>query len=192
VISGFKREPYNKLHRETNKGGRHVTGVISAYFKLLKALVGLLLAGMVVLVFGNVVLRYAFGSGITVSEEVARWFFVWLVFLGAIIGLKEHAHLGVDTMLRMLGPVGRRACYLISHALMILCSVLLVKGSYIQTMINWKVSAPATGWSVGWFYGIGILFGVSAILILSWEFVQVLMGRVSHDDLIAIRDSEEH
>jgi TRAP-type transport system small permease protein len=169
-----------------------VTAIVSAYFKLLKTLVGLLLAGMVVLVFGNVVLRYAFGSGITVSEEVARWFFVWLVFLGAIVGLKEHAHLGVDTMLRMLGPFGRRVCYLISHALMILCSVLLVKGSYVQTMINWKVSAPATGWSVGWFYGIGILFGVSAILILSWEFVQVLLGRVSHDDLIAIRESEEH
>lgn len=166
--------------------------LINNYFKLLKALVGLLLAGMVVLVFGNVVLRYAFGSGITVTDEAARWFFVWLVFLGAIVGLKEHAHLGVDTVLRMLGPLGRRACYLVSHALMILCSVLLVKGSYAQTMINWSVSAPATGWSVGWFYGIGILFGVSALLILSWEFAQVLMGRVSHDDLIAVRDSEEH
>jgi TRAP-type transport system small permease protein len=169
-----------------------VTGIVSAYFRLLRALVGLLLAGMVVLVFGNVVLRYLFGSGITVSEEVARWFFVWLVFLGAIIGLKEHAHLGVDTVLRMLGPTGRRICYLVSHGLMIMCSVLLVKGSYIQTMINWNVSAPATGWSVGWFYGIGIVFGVSAILILSYEVLQVLMGRVSHDDLIAIRESEEH
>ncbi len=169
-----------------------MAAVVRAYFVLLKALVGLLLAGMVVLVFGNVVLRYAFGSGITVSEELARWFFVWLVFLGAIVGLKEHSHLGVDTMLRMVGPAGRRICYLVSHALMILCSVLLVKGSYVQTLINWKVSAPATGWSVGWFYGIGIVFGVSAILILVYEFVQVLMGHVSHEDLIAIRDSEEH
>ncbi|NDY93052.1 TRAP transporter small permease, partial [Ideonella livida] len=46
------------------------------------ALVGLL-AVMVVLVFGNVVLRYAFNSGITVSEELSRWAFVWLTFLGA-------------------------------------------------------------------------------------------------------------
>lgn len=165
---------------------------IDAYFQALRWLVGLLLAGMVVLVFGNVVLRYAFGSGITVTDEAARWFFVWLVFLGAIVGLKEHAHLGVDTMLRMLGPFWRRACYLVSHALMIICSLLLVKGSYAQTVINWSVSAPATGWSVGWFYGIGILFGVSALVILSWEFVQVLMGRVSHENLIDIRDSEEH
>lgn len=169
-----------------------MTMLIDGYFRLLKALVGLLLAGMVVLVFGNVVLRYAFGSGITVSEEVARWFFVWLVFLGAIVGLKEHAHLGVDTLLLALGPTGRRICYVLSHTLMIGCSILLVKGSYVQTMINWNVSAPATGWSVGWFYGTGVVFGISALGILTYELALVLMGRVSHDDLIAVRDSEEH
>jgi len=169
-----------------------MAGLVEGYFRLLKWLVGLLLAAMVVLVFGNVVLRYAFGSGITVSEELARWFFVWLVFLGAIVGLKEHSHLGVDTLLLALGPTGRRVCYVTSHLLMIGCSLLLIKGSYAQTVINWKVSAPATGWSVGYFYGIGIIFGVSATLILVYELVLVLTGRVSHDDLIAIRESEEH
>lgn len=166
--------------------------LVAGYFRLLKALVGLLLAGMVVLVFSNVVLRYAFGSGITVSEEIARWFFVWLVFLGAIVGLREHAHLGVDTMLLMLGPKGRRICYIASHALMILCSVLLVKGSFAQTVINWNVKASATGWSVGLFYGVGLVFGASAIAILTYELVQALLGRVSYEDLIAIRESEEN
>lgn len=37
---------------------------------------------MVVLVFTNVVLRYALNSGIAVSEELSRWLFVWLTFLG--------------------------------------------------------------------------------------------------------------
>lgn len=166
--------------------------LVAGYFRLLKVLVALLLAGMVVLVFGNVVLRYAFGSGITVSEELARWFFVWMVFLGAIVGLKEHAHLGVDTVVLMLGPTGRRACYIASHALMIMCCVLLIKGTLAQTLINWNVAAPATGWSVAWFYGIGLVFGFSAIAILSYELVQVLLGRISGDDLIAIRESEEH
>jgi TRAP-type C4-dicarboxylate transport system permease small subunit len=165
--------------------------LVAGYFRLLKAIIGLLLAGMVVLVFSNVVLRYAFGSGITVSEEIARWFFVWLVFLGAVVGLREHAHLGVDTMLLMLGPKGRRICYVAGHALMILCSVLLVKGSFAQTVINWNVKAPATGWSVGLFYGVGLIFGVSAIAILTYELVQALLGRVSYEELIAIRESEE-
>jgi len=47
------------------------------------------LAVMVVMVFGNVVLRYAFNSGIIVSEEVSRWLFLWVTFLGAIVALRS-------------------------------------------------------------------------------------------------------
>ena len=45
----------------------------------------LLLAAMVVMVFGNVVLRYLFDTGIDVSEELSRYFFVWLTFIGAVV-----------------------------------------------------------------------------------------------------------
>jgi TRAP-type transport system small permease protein len=166
--------------------------LLEGYFRVLRALVGLLLAGMVVLVFGNVVLRYAFDSGIPISEELARWFFVWLVFLGAIVGLRERAHLGLDTVVRLLPPAGRKTCFVVSHLLMIFCSVLLVKGSWAQTLINWNVVAPATGLSVGLFYGIGIVFGVSAIIILALELLRFLAGRMPDAELIGVRESEEH
>ena len=42
--------------------------LIDIYCRALKGIVAGCLAVMVVLVFGNVVLRYAFNSGITVSE----------------------------------------------------------------------------------------------------------------------------
>ena len=47
---------------------------------------------MAVAVFINVVLRYGFNSGITISEELSRWLLVWLTFLGAIVAVREHAH----------------------------------------------------------------------------------------------------
>ena len=53
------------------------------YCKALEALLVLALAVMVLLVFGNVVLRYAFNSGITVSEEVSRWLFIGQVAASA-------------------------------------------------------------------------------------------------------------
>lgn len=59
-------------------------------------LMALALAVMVVMVFGNVVLRYVFNSGIAAAEEIARLMFVWLIFLGAILALRRHAHLGVE------------------------------------------------------------------------------------------------
>jgi hypothetical protein len=54
--------------------------LIDRYCRFINLLIALALALMVVLVFGNVVLRYAFNSGIAVSEELSRWLFVWITF----------------------------------------------------------------------------------------------------------------
>ena len=67
-------------------------------------LIALALAVMVAMVFGNVVLRYGFNSGIAVSEELSRWLFVWMTFLGAVVALNERAHLGTDSLISRLPP----------------------------------------------------------------------------------------
>src|SRR3954466_4716138 len=143
-----------------------MTRLVEGYFKTLRVVVAAFLAVMVVLVFGNVFLRYAFNSGITVSEELSRWLFVWLVFLGAIVGMREHAHLGMDTFVRPLPASAKKACFVLSHVLMLYATTLITKGSWDQTKINWDVTAPASGLSMAWFYGIGVVFGISVSAIL--------------------------
>jgi len=81
---------------------------IDWYCSLIKVLAVACLSGMVVLVFGNVVLRYGFNSGIVISEEASRWLLVWLTFLGAIVALREHRHLGIDTLIKALPPRAKR------------------------------------------------------------------------------------
>lgn len=165
--------------------------IVEGYFKLLKALIALFLAIMVVLVFGNVVLRYGFNSGITVSEEVSRWLFVWLTFLGAIVAMREHGHLGVDSLVKHLPNWAKRACLIVSQILMLYATWLLAEGSWQQTLINWDVAAPASGLSTGWFYGVGIVFGVSTGLILLVQLYKAVTGRLSDEELIMVKESEE-
>lgn len=55
--------------------------IIDGYFTLIRVLAVLCIITMVVLVFGNVVLRYGFNESILISEEISRWAFVWLTFL---------------------------------------------------------------------------------------------------------------
>ncbi len=165
--------------------------LIDLYCRALKFVIVVCLAMMVVLVFGNVVLRYAFNSGITMSEELSRWLMVWLTFLGAIVALREHAHLGVDTLIRALPPLGKRLCFIASYSLMLFADWLLLSGSWQQTLITAGDRAPATNLSVGLFYGAGIVFGVSAGVILIYDLVRVLTGAASEEDLVAIRESEE-
>jgi len=128
--------------------------------KGIEFLIALGLAIMVVLVFGNVVLRYGFNSGITVSEEVSRWLFIWGTFLGAIVALREHGHLGIDMVVSRLPAWGKKICLVAGHALMLFIVVLLFKGCLEQMKINWDVSAPSTGAPMAIVYAAGLVFAV--------------------------------
>jgi TRAP-type C4-dicarboxylate transport system permease small subunit len=143
------------------------------------------------LVFGNVVLRYAFNTGITVSEEVSRWLFVWLVFLGAIVALKEHAHLGSDMLVSRLPVIGKKICLVVGQLLMLYVTWLLFSGSLAQVRINWEVEAPVTGASVGIFYLAGVVFAVSAGVLLLRELWRTLSGQLRDEELVMVKESEE-
>ena len=164
---------------------------IDRYCRLLEWVIVLLLALMVVLVFGNVVLRYAANSGITVSEELSRWLFVWMTFLGAIVAVKEHAHLGTDMLVSKLGPKGKRACLAIGQVLMLWATWLLFSGSLAQARINWDVEAPVTGLSVAIFYASGIVFAVSAGVLLLRELWRTVSGQLRDDELVMVQESED-
>jgi TRAP-type C4-dicarboxylate transport system permease small subunit len=168
-----------------------MTRIIDFYFFALKVIIALLLAGMVVLVFGNVVLRYAFNQGITVSEELSRVFFVWLTFLGAVVAMREHGHLGVDSLLKRLPPNGARIAVLAGQGLMLVATWLLISGSWTQMLINLHASMPATGLSMGFFYAAGIAFGVPTFLIVLWDAFGVVTGRIDVATAEFVRDSEE-
>ena len=161
------------------------------FFRALECLIGGLLAVMVVLVFGNVVLRYAFNSGITISEEVSRWLFVWLTFLGAVVALHQHGHLGSDMLVSRLPAAGKKACLLIGHGLMLWITGLLFEGSLAQVRINWDVQAPVSGLSVAIFYSAGLVFAVLSGAVLLHQLWLALSGQLSEADMVMVKESEE-
>jgi len=168
-----------------------VSKLLDGYCRLIDALIALALAIMVVLVFGNVVLRYAFNSGITVSEEVSRWLFVWLTFMGAVVALRERAHLGSDMLVSRLAPMGKKVCLVAGQLLMLYIAYLLFIGSWQQAQINADVQAPVTGASVAIFYASGLVFSASAALIILVDLLRVLTGRMNDEELVMVKESEE-
>lgn len=150
--------------------------VIAGCCRLLEAALACALLIMVVLVFGNVVARYGFNSGITVSEEVARWLFVWLTFVGAVVAVHERGHLGTDVVVARLGPRGQRVCRVLGLVAMLAMVGLLARGSYAQMLINADTTAPVTGASVAIFYAAGLFFSVPAALLLLLELWRALTG----------------
>ncbi len=165
--------------------------VINKYCQVLSWLMVASLALMVVLVFTNVVLRYALNSGITVSEELSRWLFVWLTFLGAIVALNERAHLGTDMLVSRLNALGKKICLGLGHVLMLFICWLLFKGTLDQVKINWDSTSAAMEVSMSIFYGCGLVFAVSGAVILLNDFWRLLSGQLSDEELVGIRESDD-
>jgi TRAP-type C4-dicarboxylate transport system permease small subunit len=168
-----------------------VNRAIELVCRALELVIALCLAVMVVMVFGNVVLRYAFNSGIIVSEELSRWLFLWVTFLGAIVALKERAHLGSDFLIGALPRRGKQACLVVGHLLMIYVTWLVFSGSLAQARINLSVEAPVTGASMAWVYASGVVFAVCAAVLLFRDLWLVVSGRLSDEQLVMIKGSEE-
>ncbi|MBB6559262.1 TRAP-type C4-dicarboxylate transport system permease small subunit [Acidovorax soli] len=164
---------------------------IDRYVRAINLLIALALAVMVVLVFGNVVLRYVFNSGITVSEELSRWLFIWITFLGAVAALRENAHLGTDMLVSRLPVKGKKVCMVLGQVLMLYLTWLFLAGSYKQMLINWDVEAPVTGASMAFFYASGVVFSVCAGFLLVLQLLRVLSGQVRESDLVMVKESEE-
>lgn len=161
--------------------------IFQTYLLILKWFIVLCLAGMVVLVFGNVVLRYVFNSGLTVSEEFSRWLFVWMVFIGSIVVLHENGHLGLDFIVNSLPRPLRRVCLALAHILMLYATWLVVVGSWAQVSVNTRTYAPASGLPLSMFFGVGLVFGISTGGILLWRLWLVMTGRL---DRLHIEDEE--
>lgn len=152
---------------------RLIGGICHVFSLLMVACMGV----MVVMVFGNVVLRYGFNSGITVSEELSRWLFVWMTFLGAFVALHKRRHLGTDVLQARLPLAARRVCFVVARLLMLFVCVLIVRGGWEQVLINRATRSPVTETPVALFYASGVVFGALACVVLLSELGQMLRGR---------------
>jgi TRAP-type transport system small permease protein len=165
--------------------------IINGFSWFTDRVVALCLGLMVVLVFGNVVLRYAFNSGITMSEELSRWLFVWVTFMGAVVALKERAHLGTDMLVGRLGTAGKKICLTLSLLLMLGVCAIMLQGSLTLTKINLTSTSAVMEVSMAWFYGVGVVFALMSGLIILRDLIAVITGKINDQDLIAVRESEE-
>ena len=66
----------------------------------------------------------------------------------------------------------------------------MFKGSLDQTRINWDAAAPVTGWPLAIVYATGVVFAVSAAVLLVRETWRALTGRASDAELVMVKEEE--
>ncbi len=168
--------------------GKILKTLADALTRALEVLMVLCLVVMLVMVFGNVVLRLVWNTGIDLSEEIPRFAFVWMTFLGAVVGMRRRAHLGVDMLVQALPLLGRKICWGISQAVMLVCCIYMVYGTYLQHDIIAGNASPVAQLSMLWVLGVSYITGTAIGIICASNLLRLFAGTVREDELIDVNE----
>lgn len=126
----------------------------------------LLMAVMVSAILLQVFCRFVLGNPLSWSEELARYVFVWITFLGAAVAYRHGAHIIVETIVVLLP---RRAqvmlAWLVDALMVIALLVLLVQGAKIA-QVNANVDATMLQIPMSWVYA---AVPTSAVVMLAYQ-----------------------
>ena len=167
------------------------SAIAGRIYSALNFVIAVFLALMSIFVFGNVIMRYFFHSGLTWAEEVSRFLFVWLTFLGSIVAFRDNEHLGIDTLVRRLSPKGKRVLYVVNCVIILATLGLLLDGSWRLTVLNLDQSSPAINLPYAYVYSSGIVVSIGMGLIVATNLYLLLSGRISDSELVMTTDSED-
>ena len=102
----------------------------------------IVLTVMLVVVSAQVWYRFALNDPLTWSEEVARYLFVWISFLGSAVGVRSKVHLGIDLIDKLLSPNGRKIMTVVVNLLIqIFLVVVIFWGIRILHVVQFQKSA---------------------------------------------------
>lgn len=103
---------------------------------------------LVVLVAGEVVFRYAVQQSLIFSDELARYCFVWVTFLGASLALRRGQHIGLELGYHERWPLLRAAVHLAVAAFLMV--FLWASAKLVPAM--WAQRSPILDISMGWIF----------------------------------------
>lgn len=130
----------------------------------------ILLFIMTVVVFWQVVCRFVLKASLPWSEELSRYILVWVTFLGASIGVKRGAHIGVEAFLLLLPKKVRGYMnYVIAAICVVFCLIVFKEslGIIEKQFVNSQVS-PAMQIPMWWAY-LAVPVGM---ILMSIRFIQ--------------------
>ena len=135
-------------------------------FSILTAFLAFCVVIMLAMVFVNVVMRYAFNSGIDISTEVARLSFVWLTFAGAVLAFRGREHLAINMVVDRMPIKMQKVVHLIRQLLILWVLWLAVRGGWEQTIIGLSTVTPVSGMPIAVFSS-AVLFSSAAMAIMT-------------------------
>lgn len=149
-----------------------------------------MLTGMLILVGLNVFLRIFANSGIDFAEEIPRFMFIWLIFCGSVVAMKQRTHISVNMFVLLSPKFLQKIFYAITQLLVFVCGLYITYGTFMLHTIIYENASPVLQISTLWVYGVTYISGPGLTLIAFANLVRQVMGRVTDEELTGRVDDE--
>ncbi len=147
--------------------------------RTLEYLVGLLLFFMFLTTFFQVISR-TFQISAVWSEELARLTYVWMVFLGAPVLIRDNGLISVTVLTDRIGKRASRALHILTDLLIIPFLAVITWGAWTNTRLNWNTYAPTVDWlRMGYVYLIIAIAGAAMLWYQLANIVDLMRATVS-------------
>jgi len=139
--------------------------------------IAVLFGATIVIVAAQVVFRYLLNNSLSWSEELSRYLFTWIIFLGAALAIRDNTHIRIELSLDRLAPKGAKYLRFFSCGLLVAFLVFLVISGFKLVKVTENTLSPALSLPLSYVYYaalpvsafLGILYAVRRILTLSGE-----------------------
>lgn len=125
-----------------------------------------LLTLFTIILFIQVIMRYVFNASLSWSEEIARYMFIWMVYIGVSYGAKQMKHLKIDAFLSVFPKKARPYVMVIADVLVIVFAVYVVlsASSMVQRIAKLGTQSTALGIPMKYVYAAPLVgFALTAI-----------------------------
>ncbi len=140
--------------------GKRIAGLLLVIFKYILIIMTVL---MFIIVGTNVFSRYILNSSLGWADELARFIFIWISFLGAVLAYQANEHIGLNYVVEKL-PAGR-----IKELVMLSADLLVFIVIFFLVKYGWIVANSATNVSPALYIPMKTVYmivPVSAVLML--------------------------
>ena len=107
------------------------------------------------------------------GEEIVRYSFIYLAWIGAAVAVKERGHIRIDVILHYLSNRGKALIYIFGDVVMILVAFIALYWSFETVHVSWKFGSVSHGLRISmvWFL-MAVPTGFSLVI---WRLIQSLL-----------------
>jgi TRAP-type C4-dicarboxylate transport system permease small subunit len=133
--------------------------------------------------FVEVIRREVFAYSSIWGEEIVRYAFIYLAWIGAAAAVRERAHIRIDVLMHFVSDRGKALLYILGDLVMLAVALVAIVWSFETVMVSWKFGSVSHGLRVSmvWFL-MAVPFGFALMIFrliqsLLRDFKDLLAGR---------------